>query len=52
MNNHVNSFNKILVYLLNLDEKFEDEDKTHVTKHGEELDFSLVGMTLTYHSDE
>ncbi|KAH9754791.1 hypothetical protein KPL71_015554 [Citrus sinensis] len=27
MNDHVNSFNKILVDLLNLDEKFEDEDK-------------------------
>ncbi|KAG8498395.1 hypothetical protein CXB51_006971 [Gossypium anomalum] len=27
MNDHVNSFNKILTDLLNLDEKFEDEDK-------------------------
>ena len=27
MNDHVNSFNKILADLLNLDEKFEDEDK-------------------------
>ena len=28
MNDHVNSFNKILANLLNLDEKFKDEDKT------------------------
>ena len=27
INEHVNSFNKILADLLNLDEKFEDEDK-------------------------
>ena len=27
MNDHVNSFNKILADLLNLDERFEDEDK-------------------------
>lgn len=27
MNGHVNSFNKILVDLLNLDDKFDDEDK-------------------------
>ncbi|KAH9688524.1 Integrase catalytic domain-containing protein [Citrus sinensis] len=27
MNDHVNSFNKILTNLLNLDERFEDEDK-------------------------
>ena len=27
MNDHVNSFNKILADLLNLDEQFEDEDK-------------------------
>ena len=27
MNDHVNSFNKILADLLNLDEKFEDKDK-------------------------
>ena len=26
MNDHVNSFNKILADLLNLDEKFEDKD--------------------------
>ena len=28
MNDHVNSFNKILAYLLILYEKFEDKDKT------------------------
>ena len=28
INDHVNSLNKILVDLLNLDDKFEDEDKT------------------------
>ena len=28
INDHMNSFNKILVDLLNLDEKFKDEDKT------------------------
>ena len=28
MNDHVNLFNKILAVLLNLDEQFEDEDKT------------------------
>ena len=27
MNDHVNSFNKILANLLNLDKKFEDENK-------------------------
>ena len=27
MNDHVNSFNKLLAYLLNLDEQFEDKDK-------------------------
>ena len=27
MNDHMNSFNKILADLLNLDEKFKDEDK-------------------------
>ena len=27
MNDHVNSFNKILADLLNLDERFEDKDK-------------------------
>ena len=66
MNHHVNSFNKILADLLNLDEKFYDEDKVllllnslpneydHLTTtflHGKDsITFDVVCSTL-YNSE-
>ena len=48
INDHVNSFNKILVDLLNLDEKFEDEDKTLLLLNSIPNKYDHLTTTLFY----
>ena len=51
MNDHVNSFNKILAYLLNLDEKFEDEDKTLLLLNSFPGEYDHLTTTLLHKND-
>ena len=51
MNDHVNSFNKILAYLLNLDEKFEDEDKTLLLLNSFPGEYDHLTTTLLHGKD-
>ena len=46
MNDHVNSFNKILVDLLNLDERFEDEDKALLLLNSLPDEYDHLTITL------
>ncbi|KAL9453765.1 hypothetical protein AB3S75_009385 [Citrus x aurantiifolia] len=48
MNDHVNSFNKILAGLLNVDEKFEDEDKTLLLLNSLPNEYKHFTNTLFY----
>ena len=51
MNDHVNSFNKILADLLNLDEKFEDEDKTLLLLNSLLDEYDNLTTTLLHGKD-
>ncbi|KAG8484084.1 hypothetical protein CXB51_023049 [Gossypium anomalum] len=51
MNDHVNSFNKILVGLLNLDEKFEDEDKALLLLNSLPDEYDHLTTTLLHGKD-
>ena len=51
MNDHVNSFNKILADLLNLDEKFEDEDKALLLLNSLPDEYDHLTTTLLHGKD-
>ncbi|KAG8502473.1 hypothetical protein CXB51_000399 [Gossypium anomalum] len=51
MNDHVNSFNKILADLLNLDEKFEDEDRALLLLNSLPDEYDHLTTTLLYGKD-
>ncbi|KAH9771354.1 Integrase catalytic domain-containing protein [Citrus sinensis] len=51
MNNHVNSFNKILADLLNLDKRFEDEDKTLLLLNSLPDEYDHLTTTLLHGKD-
>ncbi|KAH9666232.1 hypothetical protein KPL70_020569 [Citrus sinensis] len=51
MNDHVNSFNKILAYLLNLDERFEDEDKALLLLNSLPDEYDHLTTTLLHGKD-
>ncbi|KAG8497200.1 hypothetical protein CXB51_008576 [Gossypium anomalum] len=51
MNDHVNSFNKILADLLNLDEKFEDEDKVLLLLNSLPDEYDHLTTTLLHGKD-
>ena len=51
MNDHVNSFNNILANLLNLDEKFEDEDKVLLMLNSLHIKYDYLTTTLLYRMD-
>ena len=51
MNDHVNSFNKILTDLLNLDEKFEDEDTILLLLNSFPEEYDHLTTTLLYGKD-
>ena len=51
MNDHVNLFNKILAYLLNLDEKFKDEDKVLLLLNFLPGEYIHLTTTLLYGKD-
>ena len=51
INDHVNSFNKILTDLLNLDEKFEDEDRALVLLNFLLNDYNHLTTTLLHEKD-
>ena len=51
MNDHVNSFNKILAGLLNLDEKFEDEDKALLLLNSLPDEYDNLTTTLLHGKD-
>ena len=51
MSDHVNSFNKILANLLNLDEKFEDEDKTLLLLNSLHDEYDHLTTTLLHKKD-
>ncbi|KAG8493414.1 hypothetical protein CXB51_010989 [Gossypium anomalum] len=51
MNDHVNSFNKILADLLNLDEKFEDEDKALLLLNSLPDEYDHLTTTLLHWKD-
>ncbi|KAG8492015.1 hypothetical protein CXB51_015325 [Gossypium anomalum] len=51
MNDHMNSFNKILADLLNLDEKFEDEDKALLLLNSLPDEYDHLTTTLLHGKD-
>ncbi|KAH9698402.1 Integrase catalytic domain-containing protein [Citrus sinensis] len=51
MNDHVNSFNKILADLLNLDEKFEDKDKALLLLNSLPDEYDHLTTTLLHGKD-
>ncbi|KAH9679095.1 hypothetical protein KPL71_025975 [Citrus sinensis] len=51
MNDHVNSFNKILADLLNLDERFEDEDKALLLLNSFLDEYDHLTTTLLHGKD-
>ena len=51
MNDHVNSFNKILADLLNLDERFEDEDKALLLLNSLPDEYDHLTTTLLHGRD-
>ncbi|KAG8480173.1 hypothetical protein CXB51_024954 [Gossypium anomalum] len=51
MNDHVNSFNKILADLLNLDEKYEDEDKVLFLLNSLSNEYDHLTTTLLHGKD-
>ena len=51
MNDHVNSFNKILADLLNLDERFEDKDKALLLLNSLPDEYDHLTTTLLYGKD-
>ncbi|KAH9680676.1 hypothetical protein KPL71_026642 [Citrus sinensis] len=51
MNDHVNSFNKILADLLNLDEQFEDEDKALLLFNSLPDEYDHLTTTLLHGKD-
>ncbi|KAH9659029.1 hypothetical protein KPL70_023708 [Citrus sinensis] len=51
MNDHVNSFNKILADLLNLDERFEDEDKALLLLNSLPDEYDHLTTTLLHGKD-
>ena len=51
INDHVNSFNKILTDLLNLDEKFEDEDTILLLLNSFPEEYDHLTTTLLYGKD-
>ncbi|KAG8485591.1 hypothetical protein CXB51_018981 [Gossypium anomalum] len=51
MNDHVNSFNKILADFLNLDEKFEDEDKALLLLNSLPDEYDHLTSTLLHGKD-
>ena len=51
MNDHVNSFNKILANLLDLDKKFEDEDKALLLLNCLSNEYDHLATTLLHEKD-
>ena len=51
INDHMNSFNKILVDLLNLDEKFENEDKALLHLNSLPDEYDHLATTLLHGKD-
>ena len=51
MNDHVNSFNKILANLIILDKKFEDEDKALLLLNSLPNEYDHLTITLLHEKD-